>query len=242
MLIYARIDCMQENKNPGSVKWEPSQELQQRQKKSEMSLLGSDSEFVKAFDILTKYPKRVTFFGSARYLPTNVKYTDAAYELAGRLAKEGYAIVSGGGPGIMDSSNKGAYDAGGPSIGFNIKLPHEQEPNPYTTDELTFRYFFTRKVSLTFFSHAYIYFPGGFGTLDELFEVITLIQTKKMPALKVILYGSEFWNDLDAFIKNHMLTMGTISPGDEQIYTITDDLDEVVELVNQNEPDPEPEA
>ncbi len=228
---------MQNQPTPAPLSWEPSDDLKLRQKQSERNMLGSDSEFVKAFDILTKHPKRVTVFGSARNLPTNEHYVQAAYDLSYRLAKDGYSVVTGGGPGIMDSSNKGAFEAGGSSVGFNIKLPHEQNPNPYTTDELTFRYFFTRKVSLTFFSHAYIYFPGGYGTLDELFEVMTLIQTKKMPALKIVLFGKEHWSELDEFIKKHLLATGYISEGDEQIYTITDSIDEAIQIINEPEPE-----
>lgn len=207
------------------------------QYQSQHGMLGSDKELVKAFKILNKYPKRVTFFGSARDLDNNKDDRDAAYNLAGKLADQGYMVLSGGGAGIMGASNKGAFDAGGASVGFNIKLPHEQSPNPYTTDELEFHYFFTRKVSLSFYSHAYIYFPGGFGTLDELFEIVTLIQTRKMPRLKVILFGHWFWDGLDAFIKHNLLENGFISDGDEQLYTITDDIDEALRLVNEPEPE-----
>ena len=217
--------------------WQPTARMLEAQKHSQLKLLGSDSEFVRAFDILNKYPKRVTFFGSARDLENNQDDREAAYQLAGRLAKEGYMVLSGGGNGIMGASNKGAFDAGGPSVGFNIKLPHEQHPNSYTTDELEFKYFFTRKVALSFYSHAYVYFPGGFGTLDELFEIITLVQTKKMPRLKVILFGHWFWDGLDAFIKHNLLENGFISDGDEQVYAITDDIDEAVALINQPEPE-----
>ena len=227
---------MQKN-NSDNHSWEPDQEMLAAQRQSQHGMLGSDDEFVKAFEILNKYPKRVTFFGSARDLDNNKDDRDAAYELAGRLAKQGYMVLSGGGAGIMGASNKGAYDAGGASVGFNIKLPHEQHPNPYTTDELEFHYFFTRKVALSFYSHAYIYFPGGFGTLDELFEIVTMIQTKKMPRLKVILFGSWFWDGLDEFIKRNLLENGFISEGDEQLYTITDDVDEALRLINEPEPE-----
>lgn len=202
------------------------------ERESQGRMLGSDSEFVDAFKVLNKYPKRVTFFGSAREPGVGAPYRDAAYKIAYELAKRGYAILSGGGGGIMSASNRGAYDGGGHSIGFNIKLPHEQKLNPYTTDNLAFHYFFTRKVTMTFFSHAYIYFPGGFGTLDELTEIITMIQTKKMPPLRIILFGHAFWDDFDAFVKKQFLASGYISPGDETIYTITDDIDEVLHTVD----------
>lgn len=198
---------------------------------SQTAMMGSDDEFARAFKILDMYPKRVTFFGSARDNERDEKYRQAATKLAAMLAKDGYAIVSGGGNGIMAASNKGAYDAGGSSIGFNIQLPHEQKLNPYTTHNLAFHYFFTRKVMMTFFSHAYIYFPGGFGTLDELFEVMTMIQTKKMPPLHVIMFGSDYWNGLDDFIRKHMLDTGLISPGDEKIYHITDNIDEAFKII-----------
>lgn len=217
--------------------WEPNEQMLASQRQSQHGMFGSDKEFVKAFKILNKYPKRVTFFGSARDLNSNEDDREAAYKLAGELAKQGYMVLSGGGAGIMGASNKGAFDAGGASVGFNIKLPHEQNPNPYTTDELQFRYFFTRKVSLSFYSHAYVYFPGGFGTMDELFEIITLIQTHKMPRLKVILFGHWFWDGLDAFIKHNLLENGFISDSDEQIYTITDDINEALRLINEPEPD-----
>ncbi len=195
-------------------------------------VMGSDDEFVQAFKILNKYPKRITFFGSARDVDAGLPYRDAAYKIAYELAKRGYAIMSGGGGGIMAASNRGAYDASGHSIGFNIKLPHEQHLNPYTTENLAFHYFFTRKVTMTFFSHAYIFFPGGFGTFDELTEIITMIQTRKMPPLRVVLFGHAFWDDFDAFIQKQLLENGYILPNDRQIYTITDDIDEAVHLID----------
>ncbi len=195
-------------------------------------LLVSDEEFTKAISILEKHPKRVTFFGSARDVETGEKYRKAAYETAFKLAEKGYSIVSGGGGGIMGASNHGAYDAGGHSIGFNIKLPHEQHLNPYTTEHLAFHYFFTRKVMMTFFSRAFVYFPGGFGTLDELSEIITMIQTKKMPPIKIVLYGHEFWDDFDHFIRRQLLANGYISEEDTKLYTITDDVDEAVHLID----------
>ncbi len=195
-------------------------------------LLASDDEFKQALTVLDRYPKRVTFFGSARDIPANQRYREAAYELAYKLAKDNYAIVSGGGGGIMQASNRGAFEAGGVSVGFNIGLPHEQHLNPYTTHGFTFHYFFTRKVTMTFYSHAYIYFPGGFGTLDEFTEVLTLIQTKKMPGLRIVLFGSAYWKPLDEFFREHLLAHGYVSKGDEKLYVITDDVDEAVRLVN----------
>jgi len=202
------------------------------EKDAQGRVLGSDDEFEQAFKVLNKYPKRVTFFGSARDTEAGTPYRDAAYKIAYELAKSGYAILSGGGGGIMAASNRGAYDAGGHSIGFNIKLPREQHLNPYTTDNLSFHYFFTRKVTMTFFSHAYIFFPGGFGTFDELTEIITMVQTHKMPPLRIVLFGHAFWDEFDTFITNQLVGSGYITLEDEKIYTITDDIDEAVHLID----------
>lgn len=220
------------NENKKLKLWSPSNKMISAQRAHWEHILNSDEEFEEAFRILEQYPKRITIFGSARDHETGRAYRDAAYDVAYKLAKQGYAIVSGGGNGIMAASNRGAYDAGGVSIGFNITLPHEQKLNPYTTHSLSFNHFFTRKVTMTFFAHAYVYFPGGFGTLDELTEIITLIQTKKMPPLRVVLFGKDFWGDFDSFIRKNLLDEGYISPGDEMIYTITDNPDEVVALIN----------
>lgn len=217
---------------PKKVHWHPSKKMIASQREHWERILNSDEEFREAFHILEQFPKRVTIFGSARNNDYGLQYRDAAYLLSKKLAEDGYAVVTGGGDGIMGASNAGAYDAGGASIGFNIKLPHEQAPNNHTTHSLTFNYFFTRKVTMTFFAHAYIYFPGGFGTLDELLEIITLIQTKKMPPLRVVLFGSDFWGDFDVFVEKHLLNKGYISPGDEKLYAITDDIDEALHLVN----------
>jgi len=201
-----------------------------------------DNEIHAGYEILRKYNKTVTIFGSAR-TPTNSPYYDAACEVAEKLAGAGYAIISGGGQGIMSAANEGAYvavqkgahKAGGQSIAFNIKLPHEQTINEYATESFEFRHFAPRKIVMTLFADAYIFFPGGFGTLDELMEILTLTQTGKCNRVPVFLYGSEFWDDLDKFIKNHMLEgQHTISPGDELIYTITDDIDEMVKHIKEN--------
>lgn len=205
----------------------------EKSRKSQQSMLQSGQEFRRAFEIINRHPRRVTVFGSARDVEENQHYRDVAYELGSRLAQAGYAVVTGGGNGIMGAANKGAYEAGGGSIGFNIKLPHEQHPNPYTTDDLTFKHFFTRKVALAFFAQAYIYFPGGFGTMDELFEIVTLMQTQKMPRLPIILVGKEFWSGLERFIKNELLSMKLISEGDDQLFTVVDTAEEVMKLLSQ---------
>lgn len=194
-----------------------------------------DDEIRAGYEILKKYHKTATIFGSAR-LPETSKYYQAAKETAFKLAKKNYAIVSGGGHGIMGAANHGASEAGGDSIGFNIELPHEQNLNDFTTDSLAFSHFAPRKIVMTLFANAYIYFPGGFGTLDELSEILTLIQTRKTTAAPVILYGTEFWQPFDDFIKNQLRdNLQLITPGDENLYTITDNVDEIIELVEKNQ-------
>lgn len=201
-----------------------------------MMRLGSiDDQINAGYEILRKYHRTVTIFGSAR-LKEDSPYYQAAYETAFKLAKADYAVVSGGGHGIMGAANKGAREAGGDSIGFNIHLPHEQTLNDYTTNSYAFSHFAPRKIVMTLFANAYIYFPGGFGTLDELAEIITLVQTGKTTKAPLILYGSEFWNPLDELIKHSMRDeLKLISEGDETLYTITDDVDEVIRLVNANQ-------
>lgn len=192
------------------------------------------TEFVNGFDLMRKHDLAVTFWGSARLTPDNKYYKDAE-ELAARLAKRGFSVISGGGNGIMEASNVGAYKVGGKSVGLNIQLPFEQQLNPYTTESLNFNYFFSRKVMLAFASEAYVYFPGGFGTLDELFEILTLVQTGKTNPLPIVLYGSEFWNPLIDWIKQTMLKeFRTISPEDMDLFIVSDSLDEVYEYVIKN--------
>jgi len=203
----------------------PKREVIQRELKKEASerLSRIDAEFADGFEFIGKYNDTVTFFGSARLQPDSPHY-QKAQELAGILSKDGYTIVTGGGGGIMEAGDRGAMETGGHSIGLNIKLPHEQTLNPYATEVMSFRYFFTRKVILAYGAMAYVYFPGGFGTFDELFEIVTLVQTKKMPKAPIILVGGEFWTALDVYIRTYMLKeLSLISPGDEELYTITDD-------------------
>ncbi len=197
-----------------------------------------DKEIQAGYNILRKYHKTVTIFGSAR-TPENDPYYEKAVKLSETLANHGYAIVSGGGFGIMSAANKGAHTAvqkgarkaGGESIAFNIKLPHEQTLNPYATESYEFQHFAPRKIVMTLYAEAYVYFPGGFGTLDELTEILTLIQTGKTIRVPIILIGSDFWHFFDDFVKNTMLAQGTISEGDEQLYRITDDIDDVVQEI-----------
>lgn len=196
-------------------------------------LMHTSDEFATAYEVLKNHEKTVTFFGSARTSEDHQDYREAR-SLAHQLALDGYTVTTGGGAGIMQAANHGAYDAMKPSIGFNIKLPHEQILNQYVSQSASFHYFFTRKVMLVFFSSAIIVFPGGFGTIDELAEALTLIQTKKIPKVPVVLVGTDFWNNFDAFIRENMLNRGLISEGDEDLYTITDDLEHARQVVLAN--------
>jgi uncharacterized protein (TIGR00730 family) len=189
------------------------------------------SEFVNGFNLLRKLGPAITFWGSARLKPGD-KYYDEAEELASRLAEKGLAIVTGGGGGIMEASNVGAFKVGGASIGLNIRLPEEQRLNPYTTESQTFDHFFARKVMLAYASEAYVYFPGGFGTLDELFEIVTLIQTKKITAVPVALYGKEFWEPLLSWMEKELIKKyQTISPEDLDIFNVVDSADEAEKFI-----------
>ena len=179
------------------------------------------------------FSQGVSIFGSAR-LAENSKYCKLATELGRKLAENGHSVITGGGPGIMQAANKGCYEAGGRSIGLNIELAHEQHINPYVTDSMEFRYFFARKVMLTFASKAYVFFPGGFGTMDEFSEILILMQEGKMPRMPMFLIGKSFWKPLDRWYGEKMeRQMKTIAKGDRKIYTITDDVDEVVEAANR---------
>ncbi|MDA0207835.1 MAG: TIGR00730 family Rossman fold protein [bacterium] len=189
------------------------------------------SEFVEGFQFLSTLSKEVTIFGSARLAPTSHWYQEAV-KLGNLLAEHDFTVVTGGGPGIMEAGNKGAHDAGGASIGLNIQLPMEQRINPYVNGSHAFHYFFTRKVILAASAQAYVYFPGGFGTMDELFEILTLIQTKKSEPVPVILVGTAFWRPLDAFIRSTLYEeFDTISKEDIGLYTIVDTAEEAFEHI-----------
>ncbi|HEY9161103.1 MAG TPA: TIGR00730 family Rossman fold protein [Desulfomonilia bacterium] len=188
------------------------------------------SEFVDGIETLSKLPSAVTFFGSARSKPED-KYYMLAKELASELAGQGFAIITGGGPGIMEAANRGALDAGGISVGVNIELPFEQKPNPYTNVKLTFRYFFVRKVMFIKYAIGYVIFPGGFGTLDELFEALTLIQTDKIRPFPVVLFGSEYWSGMIDWLNKTMVENKMIRPEDMSIFTVTDSIPEVVKIL-----------
>ncbi len=189
------------------------------------------SDFVRGFDDLGELGPSVTVFGSAR-LDENHKYYKKTMKLTKKLSQRGFNIITGGGPGIMEAANAGVDpNSHVESIGLNIDLEFEQRLNPYTTKSLTFDYFFSRKVMLVKYSLAYVIMPGGFGTLDELFESLTLVQTKKVSGVRIFLVGTEFFQPLVDFIESTMIQEGVISHSDLDIFTLTDDLDEVVESV-----------
>ncbi|MDT3681494.1 MAG: TIGR00730 family Rossman fold protein [Truepera sp.] len=180
-------------------------------------------EFVQGFEEMADVGKAVTVFGSARLQPGSDLY-EKARRLGADMTKEGYTMLTGGGPGIMEGANRGAMEAGGRSMGLNIDLPHEQSPNPYQTDTLKFKYFFVRKVMLVKYSTAFVVFPGGFGTIDELFEALTLIQTHKIKPFPVYLVGVEFWRGLLQWLQGTLLRLGTISEGDLHLFKVVDDI------------------
>ena len=177
------------------------------------------------------FPQGVTIFGSAR-LTQDSKYCKMAYKLGRLLAENGHTVVTGGGPGIMEAASHGAYEIGGRVIGFNITLAHEQFPNPYLTDCLTFEYFFARKVSLAMASKVFVFFPGGFGTMDELSEILCLMQEKKMPTMPVFLVGEDYWKGFDKMI-GKMIALKLISAKDTGIFKITNNVSEVVKAANK---------
>lgn len=176
-------------------------------------------------------PQGVTIFGSARLVQDN-KYCKMAFELGHLLAENGHTVITGGGPGIMEAANHGAYEIGGRSVGLNITLAHEQFPNPYLTDCITFEYFFARKVSLAMSAKVFAFFPGGFGTMDELAEILCLMQENKMPHMPVFLVGSDYWKGFDKMI-GRMIALKLISAKDMGIFKITDDVSEVVKAANK---------
>lgn len=196
--------------------------LQLRKTSDSWRVLRIMGEFVWGFDNLQEVAGGVSFFGSARTKPGDPMYQAA--EATGRLfATAGVPVFTGGGPGIMEAANKGAFEAGGISIGCNIELPHEQVSNPYLTRSLDFKFFFVRKMMFMKYAIGFVVFPGGFGTLDELFEALTLIQTDKVTDFPVVLFGSEYWSGLVEWMRVRMLEGGMISPGDENLFTVTDD-------------------
>lgn len=201
-------------------------------KEATKKLSRINHEFVHGMDFLKTYPKSVSFFGSSRLSEDTPAYKTAR-SLASKIVKElGYAVVTGGGPGIMEAGSRGAHEAGGRSLGLTIRLPMEQQSNPYLTDQIDFYYFFSRKVILSFSAEAYLFFPGGYGTLDEFFEIVTLIQTNKIERVPIILVGVDFWKPVDALIRESLLgKYKTINSKDIDLYAITDDEEKVIELI-----------
>jgi uncharacterized protein (TIGR00730 family) len=189
------------------------------------------AEFVEGFEVMAPIGKAVSVFGSARTRPADPMYK-AAEETARLLVKAKHAVITGGGPGIMEAANKGAFEAGGTSVGLNITLPQEQEGNKYQNVSLDFHYFYARKVMFTKYADAFICFPGGFGTMDELFEVLTLVQTLKVEAFPVVLYGSRFWGGLVEWMKDQ-LNKSFIDPEDTDIFKIVDDPAEAVQAIKK---------
>ena len=191
-----------------------------------------NKEFKQAFRLLKDHDNTVTFFGSARLPETSEDYKRARRLVDMIVRETGASVITGGGPGIMEAANRGAADEHGISIGMTIQLPYEQATNGYVNRSMDFYYFFSRKVALSFAARAYIYFPGGFGTLDELFEILTLKQTERIKQIPIVLVGSDFWLPLDDFIKDTLeKRYETIDKSDRELYVITDNLDEVVEIV-----------
>lgn len=188
------------------------------------------AEFVDGFQQLADLSPSVSIFGSARFTPDN-PYYQASEEISRLLSDSGFAVVSGGGPGIMEACNKGAFSGKSASVGLNIKLPHEQSGNPYQDISLNFKYFFARKVMFVKYASAYVVMPGGFGTLDEMAEVLTLVQTGKSKRLPIILFGTTFWHGLLEWFESSLIPEGTISASDMDLFQITDDPQFVVDAI-----------
>ncbi len=190
-------------------------------------------EFVRGFSALGKLGKCVTVFGSARF-PEGHRYYTLARNLGRRLAEEGYTVLTGGGPGIMEAANRGAKEAGGLSVGCNIELPHEQEPNRYLDRFVEFEYFFVRKVMLVKYSQGFVFMPGGFGTMDEVFETATLVQTGKIERFPLVAMGTEFWSNI-ANLRDAAIAEGTIDEADRGMFHRTDDVEEALRILAQGE-------
>ena len=194
-----------------------------------VSAYGKD--LTMGLQIIRSFPQGVTVFGSAR-LPQDNKYCKKAYELGRLLAENGHTVTSGGGPGIMGAASHGAYEIGGRTIGLNIKLMHEQVPNPYLTDCVTFQYFFARKVALAMASKVFVFFPGSYGTLDEMFEILCLMKEDKMPTMPIFCVGKDFWKAFDPMTRK-ILNMGMADKSEVKLIKYTDDLMEIVKAANK---------
>jgi uncharacterized protein (TIGR00730 family) len=191
-----------------------------------------DREFLEAFEFITNFPRSVSFFGSSRFHEGN-EHCKAARRLAGRIVRElRYTVLTGGSDGIMEAANRGAFEAGGESVGLNIRLPKRQGGNRYTTDSIDFSYFFVRKVALSYAAEAYIFFPGGFGTLDEFFEIITLMQTHKIRRVPIFLVGKDYWGPLLAFLKENVYEVHkAVDKGELALYRLAESEDEIIEAI-----------
>lgn len=188
------------------------------------------AEFVEGFQFLSEFNREVTVFGSARLKQTNTWYKEAR-KLGNLLADCGFTVITGGGPGIMEAANRGAKERGGMSVGLNIQLPFEQRINPYVKKGRGFHYFFTRKVMLSASAQAYVFFPGGFGTLDEMFEMITLVQTKKMSKIPIVLVGKSFWSPLVKWVRTTLVEEGMINPEDVDLMPVVDTAEEAFAII-----------
>ena len=236
--MYQRVAKLDEELKPEAGL--SAKDLERRMKTLISSLAPEDIERATAYGhdlgrgmvLLRTIPQGVTIFGSARVREGD-KYYEKARELGGLLAQNGHAVVTGGGPGVMEAANRGAFEFGGRSVGLNITLEHEQFANRYLTDVLEFEYFFARKVILTMASKVFVYFPGGFGTLDEFTEILCLMQEGKMPRMPMFLYGKSYWRGLDRYFQSKFLKQGMISANDRHIYKITDNLQEIISAANK---------
>lgn len=190
------------------------------------------AEFVEAIDILSRTGRAVSIFGSARVGPEDPYYLKAE-KLSRLLAQNGFAVITGGGPGIMEAANKGAMEGNGKSIGMNIRLPFEQKPNPYQNIAIDYKYFFIRKVMFVKYAVAYVILPGGFGTMDELFEALTLIQTKRIKSFPVIMMGKDYWGGLLRWLKDRMMAEGKILPEDLELIQVMDDPEQVFRYIQR---------
>ncbi|MGY1634306.1 TIGR00730 family Rossman fold protein [Geodermatophilus sp. SYSU D01186] len=197
-------------------------------------VLRIQSEFVEGFGLLSELPRAVSVFGSAR-TPRDSPHYAAGVEIGAALSRAGYAVITGGGPGAMEAANRGASESGGLSVGLGIELPFEQELNEWVDVGIAFRYFFVRKTMFVKYAQAFVILPGGFGTLDELFEALTLVQTRKVTRFPVVLYGSEYWSGLVDWIRSTMVPAATIRESDLDLFTVTDDVDEVVRVIQEAE-------
>lgn len=203
----------------------------QLHKEDEERMAVISEEFLRTFELIQNIPRSVTFFGSSKSKEGELDY-ERARNLAKKISALGFAIVTGGGPGIMEAANRGAKEAGGISVGFNIELPNKQAVNPYVTKSIGYHYLFSRKVALAFSAEAFIFFPGGFGTLDEFFEIVTLIQTKKIQRVPVFLVDSSFWRPLEDLLRKVVYEKyQAIDDKDLEIFSITDDEEEILKIV-----------